>query len=393
VAKTIEGAAECSNPVYDLLVMGGGIAGLGVALVAAQAGLKTAMLERRRLGQGVSAHSLRIMHGGFRYLQSLDVPRILESARAQAELLRVFPNHFASLPCLLPLEPWSKTGPLPLAMASGAYRVLGLLTGGQPPSFARWSAQAVAKELPYFSSLAPQGAFQWMDYRLRDHDAFVEELRQRYLKAGGDVFEDSEIYAVDSSSSKGFEILCQGEIPVFRTARLVNALGPQQQAITARSANTQSLFSSIQHCLGFNLLLKGLPGISYGLAARFRAGRYFFLSPREESCALGTWYTERFDRTNPEVSSEALKKALQDAQMLFPELPITARNISGIEFGLLPYTQLSASGEAVGYGRTEVRVRGAYGEFLTTKYTTFLPAARRMLGALGIACSRSLDGS
>jgi glycerol-3-phosphate dehydrogenase len=69
---------KAKNKVYDAIIIGGGIYGVMLSLVAAQKGFKTLLLERDDFGGATSFNSLRIVHGGLRYLQKLDLRRFLK---------------------------------------------------------------------------------------------------------------------------------------------------------------------------------------------------------------------------------------------------------------------------------------------------------------------------
>ena len=71
---------------YDVVVIGGGIYGATMAWETTSRGLKTLLVERNDFGAQTSANSLKIIHGGFRYLQDLDLKRLRESARPGASI-------------------------------------------------------------------------------------------------------------------------------------------------------------------------------------------------------------------------------------------------------------------------------------------------------------------
>src|SRR5580700_10743603 len=91
--------ADC----YDLAVIGGGIHGVAVALEAAQRSLRVLLLERGDFGCGASGNSLRILHGGLRYLQTADLVRFRESVAQRHWYARSFPALIEPLSCLMPL--------------------------------------------------------------------------------------------------------------------------------------------------------------------------------------------------------------------------------------------------------------------------------------------------
>ena len=88
----------------DVVVVGGGILGLHVADIASQKGLSVALVERSTLCSNASGNSLRIIHGGFRYLQRLDIRRFRQSQAELARLQHRFPVAIDPLPCVLPLD-------------------------------------------------------------------------------------------------------------------------------------------------------------------------------------------------------------------------------------------------------------------------------------------------
>lgn len=93
----------------DILVVGGGIHGAFATLEAARRGLRVLLLEGGDFGSGTSGNSLRIAHGGLRYLARGDLPRMRESIRERAELMRLAPHLVRPLPCVLPLAGVART--------------------------------------------------------------------------------------------------------------------------------------------------------------------------------------------------------------------------------------------------------------------------------------------
>jgi glycerol-3-phosphate dehydrogenase len=98
-------AALATGEVVDLLVVGGGVTGTGIALDAASRGLSVALLERADLASGTSRWSSKLVHGGLRYLASGDYAIAAESARERGLLMeRIAPHLTRALPMLIPLS-------------------------------------------------------------------------------------------------------------------------------------------------------------------------------------------------------------------------------------------------------------------------------------------------
>ena len=99
--------SRLAGGTHDLLVVGGGIHGACIAWDAALRGLQVALVERDDFGAATSANSLRIVHGGLRYLARGDLRRMRESIRERSALLRIAPGLVEPLPVLVPTTgPW-----------------------------------------------------------------------------------------------------------------------------------------------------------------------------------------------------------------------------------------------------------------------------------------------
>ena len=91
-----------SDQCFDLLVIGGGITGAGVARDAAMRGLSVALIEAQDLASGTSSRSSKMIHGGLRYLVAGDVAVVKESASERATLHRIAPHLAQKTPYVIP---------------------------------------------------------------------------------------------------------------------------------------------------------------------------------------------------------------------------------------------------------------------------------------------------
>jgi glycerol-3-phosphate dehydrogenase len=123
--------ARLGAGTYDVLVVGGGITGAGVALDAAARGLRTALVERDDFASGTSSKSSKLVHGGLRYLQNGDVRLVYEALRERQRLLRNAPHLVNVLPFLIPVFT-GRGGIIPrqVARALGSAMWMYDLTGG-----------------------------------------------------------------------------------------------------------------------------------------------------------------------------------------------------------------------------------------------------------------------
>ncbi len=101
--RRVEMLDRLANEQFDVLVIGGGITGAGVALDAASRGLRTALVERDDFASGTSSKSSKLVHGGLRYLQSGDVKLVYQALRERQRLLNNAPHLVSVLPFLIPI--------------------------------------------------------------------------------------------------------------------------------------------------------------------------------------------------------------------------------------------------------------------------------------------------
>src|SRR5258706_5622076 len=115
---------------FDVLVVGGGITGCGVALDAAARGLRTALVERDDFASGTSSKSSKLVHGGLRYLQQGEVRLVYEALRERQRLRRNAPHLVKVLPFMIPILTRDGVVSRKIARAMGSAMWMYDLTGG-----------------------------------------------------------------------------------------------------------------------------------------------------------------------------------------------------------------------------------------------------------------------
>src|SRR6267154_6637651 len=91
------------SEVFDVLVVGGGICGTGIARDAALRGLRVALIDKGDFASGTSSRSSKLIHGGFRYLEQGALRLVMESCRERHTLRRIAPHLVKQTPFLLPV--------------------------------------------------------------------------------------------------------------------------------------------------------------------------------------------------------------------------------------------------------------------------------------------------
>jgi glycerol-3-phosphate dehydrogenase len=143
---------------WDLVVVGGGITGAGIARRAAQAGLRTALVEQRDFAWGTSSRSSKLVHGGLRYLAHLQFGVVRDSVAGREALLRVAPGLVEELGFLMPLYRGAKPGRAMLTAGLFAYD---LLAGRR--THRHLSAREMQRLVPFISMETLSGGFRYGD--------------------------------------------------------------------------------------------------------------------------------------------------------------------------------------------------------------------------------------
>ena len=119
-----EHIAEISNSDYDLIIIGGGITGAGIALDATTRGLKTLVLEKQDFASGTSSKSTKLIHGGLRYLKQFEIALVREVGMERAVVHSLAPHLVRAEKMLLPLIKDGTYGKILTSLGLMVYDVL-----------------------------------------------------------------------------------------------------------------------------------------------------------------------------------------------------------------------------------------------------------------------------
>lgn len=153
------------SEVFDVVVIGGGITGAGVALDAASRGLRTALVERDDLAAGTSSKSSKLIHGGLRYLQNGDIKLVYQALHERQRLLRNAPHLVEILPFVIPILTRDGVISSKIARALGSAMWMYDLTGGWRIGrrHRRLSAAAVLEHAPTLDAERLAGGYLYYD--------------------------------------------------------------------------------------------------------------------------------------------------------------------------------------------------------------------------------------
>jgi glycerol-3-phosphate dehydrogenase len=391
---------------WDLLVVGGGIHGIALALEASRRGLSTLLVERGEIGAATSANSLRIVHGGLRYLQRLDLPRFRTSVAERSWFLRSFPDLVHPLPCLLPLYSPPRGGALRraavlrLALAAdgllGRRRNEGLPSDRALPPGRILDARETAQLAPALDRRGLVGGTLWHDAFLVDPAGLFREMLRWAGACGAQVLEGVTAERLLTADGRAVGIVARdlriGAEFTLRASRVANCAGPWGREVArAFDRDLPGLFTP---ALAFNLILDRPPTaeaalaplyaeVALAVAAPGRAKRTSFVVPCAGRILAGTCHRPGPAPGGP--TEEEIQGFLGELSAALPGLALRRAEVLAVLWGLLPAVR---PGVAEPADRPVIHDHGARGgprglvSVSGVKLTTARAVAERALATL-----------
>lgn len=322
----------------DAIIVGGGIQGATVALAAAQRGLRTLIVERDDIGAGASGNSYGIVHGGLRYLQTLDIPRWRRSRQAQAWYLKEFPTFVKPLRCVMPLYRWrfrSATAfRLAIQLEILLFRIFNLETPLPPTSMITTSA--LKNEFPALPGQNLTGAACWYDAEVSDMPGLIRAILNKAGMRPSDIITGSQAkeLLLCGNEVRGLRIAdkVSGETTELKCNVIINCAGSWagawQQNAQAPSAAT----------LAFNLLLDRPMHGESALAQSVQPGkgRSYFIRSYAGGTYAGTYYRPAPGMIEPHATKQDVTDFLWELDQAFPGEDLLNAPVRQIMPGLLP---------------------------------------------------------
>jgi glycerol-3-phosphate dehydrogenase len=372
---------------FDLLVVGGGIYGLTVAYDAAQRGLAVALIEREDFGSGASFNHLRTIHGGLRYLQTLNILRARESVRERRTLARIARHAVKPQLFALPLNRSLTKGKT--AMRAGfaldrlvaANRNLDVAAQLQLPAGHVISRSEAIERFPGLRRQRLTGAAVWYDYVTPESDRLTFTFALAAAEHGAVLanYVDATMPIVGRRRIGGVRAIDRqsgGELAI--AARVtVNATGSEVD----RLLDPVGAPTRLPMLKAMNLVTRREAGEN-ALGGRSRSGRYLFLVPWRGRALFGTWESERPCDGRATVTPGEIAAFIADLNYAFPSLDLTLADVALVHRGVVP-ARVGPHGRASLDGSEQVRDHAADGldgliSVVGTKYTTARAVAERV---------------
>ncbi len=321
--------------VFDVVVIGGGITGAGVARDAAMRGLRTALVEARDFGSGTSSRSSKMIHGGLRYLAMGDVGLVREAASERKVVQAIAPHLARETPFVMPVK----------AAATIAKLRTGLWTFeklGSVPKNRRhvvWSAAELAANEPAVASAGMAGAVVYPEYLTDDARLVLANVRSAAAH-GAVVANYAEVTAIEADRGRANAVLLRdtlGERIARLSARaIVNAAGPWVDAVRGLEAGGAP--ARLKLSKGVHLVLaKARLGVSRTIIFPAADRRSVFAVPKGETTYLGTTDTFYPDAEDwPEITAGDVDYLLAAANAWFTVPALTGADVASAWSGVRP---------------------------------------------------------
>jgi glycerol-3-phosphate dehydrogenase len=393
---------------YDLVVVGGGIYGVFLTMEAARRGFRPLLIERDDFGGGTSWSSLRILHGGLRYLQAADLRRFRESVSERRWFCRTFPDLVQPLECLMPLYGLGLRRPSVFRAAVALNDMLsydrnsGVRADRRLGSGRVLDADDTLAKFPLADRDGLMGGGSWYDAAMTSTVRVLMETLRWACSNGATALNYVECMSLlrEGDGTGGVEAVdrATGDLIELRAPIVVNCAGPSCRIVAGRlDRDHEPLF---RPSLAFNLLLDHPPLSDAALAltpeptSGSPTGRTYFLRSWRGRIFAGKFHAAR-DRypVSPKPTDEEIEHFVADLDRAVPALELSTAAIVRVYSGLLPAARAAtedlASRELIVDHRATGGPSGLW-SVSGVKYTTARLVAERTLRRIFAASDRDL---
>ncbi len=328
---------EITSSAFDLIVIGGGITGGGIALDAASRGLKTLLLEKGDFASGTSSKSTKLIHGGLRYLKQFDFWLVKEVGSERAIVHNLAPHLVLPEKMLLPLIEGGSYGKWLTSVGLKVYDILAQV-GGDDKRKMLEKKEAMALE-PLLPKKKVKGAGYYAEYRTDDARLTLENIKTS-LEYGARALNYTEVtdflYEDETVSGVVFRDVISGESYAVSAKHVINAAGPWVDEL--RGINHSKKGKRLHLTKGVHLVFphKKLP-VKQSVYFDVPDGRMIFAIPRGKVTYVGTTDTNyNSDKDKVETDLADAIYLIAAVNNMFPSIELEMDDIESSWAGLRP---------------------------------------------------------
>ncbi|MCX6003555.1 MAG: glycerol-3-phosphate dehydrogenase/oxidase [Chloroflexi bacterium] len=280
---------DITGKTFDLIVVGGGIIGAGVARDASLRGLRTLLLEKEDFACGTTSRSTRLIHGGFRYLQHFEFGLVRQDMREREILLKIAPHLVHPLPFLIPLV--KPTDLIVMAMGTLLYDILSF--DKSLPGCKYYSRNETLRMEPTLELEGLRGSYRYYDCQVPFAERLCVETAISAAENDATVLNHAKVTGIlkDGNTVQGVkvqDILSEREYQVA-SRMVVNAAGHWMDSVCGMMYGQPK--SMVRRTKGIHLLTTKVANNALVLFAK-SDGRLWFVIPWEGYSLIGTTDTD-----------------------------------------------------------------------------------------------------
>ena len=328
---------KMKTDTFDLLVIGGGITGCGIALDAAARGMKTALVEMQDFAAGTSSRSTKLVHGGLRYLKQLEVKMVAEVGKERAIVYENGPHVTTPEWMLLPFH---KGGTFGAFTTSIGLRVYDFLAGVKKSERRTMlSAEETLRKEPLIKKEGLKGGGYYVEYRTDDARLTIEVAKKavergacllNYVKAEQFLYSGKKMIGArvkDCLTGESFEI---------RAKKVVNAAGPWVDEVRKKDHSMNG--KHLRLTKGVHIVIdQSVFPLRQAVYFDTPDGRMVFAIPRAGKTYVGT--TDTFydgDARYPKPLKKDREYLLNAIHFMFPDVQVSEKDIESSWAGVRP---------------------------------------------------------
>lgn len=328
---------QLSSLDYDLLIIGGGITGTGIALDAVTRGMKVALVDMQDFSAGTSSRSTKLIHGGLRYLKQFDVKVVAEVGKERAIVYENGPHITSPEWMLLPIFEEGSFGMFSTSVGLRVYDFLANVKKTERKTML--SREEVVQKEPLLKKQGLKGGGYYVEYRTDDARLTIEVLKKA-VEFGANAINyakvTSFIYADGKVSGAVVTDILSNQTYAITAKKVVNAAGPWIDEV--RKSDDAGLPKTLRLTKGVHLVfdVSSFP-LQQSIYFDTQDGRMIFAIPRDGKTYVGT--TDTFyegDIVEPPIEEKDINYLLRSINEMFPSLMLMEKDIECCWAGVRP---------------------------------------------------------
>ncbi|MBC2261528.1 glycerol-3-phosphate dehydrogenase/oxidase [Listeria sp. FSL L7-0091] len=323
---------------FDLVIVGGGITGAGIALDATTRGMNVALVEMGDFASGTSSRSTKLVHGGLRYLQQFEIKEVADLGKERAIVYENGPHVTTPEWMMLPFH---KGGNMGKTTASFGIRLYDYLAGVKKNERRKiLSAKETLAKNPFVKKDGLKGSGYYVEYRTDDARLTIEVMKKavelganaiNYTKAEHFLYDDKKqvvgVTVTDRLTGKAYDI---------KGHRVINAAGPWVDKVRKLDYATNN--KHLRLTKGIHLVIdKQKFPMEQAVYFDTPDGRMVFAIPRDKKVYVGTTDTVYDEAViNPKALESDHNYVIKAINYMFPDVHISEKDIESSWAGVRP---------------------------------------------------------